>query len=984
MHDGTTQAHSHPAPTMRRPSPLALRLAAAMLFVPCTRAQDVGWDAVDAALDSGDRAAVAAALVDVAEAESSALENGPTFETRLAVARARDALGQHEAAQQLVDGTLDTCRTTLMHERNLASLETPLIEIAEVAGAIDHVAPLAQWLEGVARTRPLRATALARAAAARARAGDVADGTALLAEAVAVLGTLRRDPAFERALSGLVSDAAHAGLVPDLSALELEQPPRPERVERPWETGVTGLGAALLAAQVLAPEDAPASALSAYAEACESRGDVDVAARLDGLLALVNSPAPPAPSTEEDATAAVDTHVRTARTLLDQARAAYEADDAATGHARFIDGTQALLSLREASDRARVVPPGLVASLPADELDAFVGWLELSALPAEQALAEDAPWVGVRRELAALPTYAPGDARLRRDLGLAAMLAHEWARAGRLRDAVSTLRALAPDAAWVVATASLARALAPERAAAAAAERARELDALDALLASADALRADPPRKSAAPFDEAVDRLATLDDALAALVASHPASAVARAADGGPGSLVQLVRASAERRVQDAQLEAMRELCAKGRIDAALDVYDAHRPGTSPWSVDYAAWALYREWFEDSADPPAPKSRARTRARRSGRKGASSSGFSEAGVRQALGAAERWLVAHQSREGWWDPTLEDTQCTRGDCDAGTRATYRVGVSALALLVLLGDGQDLDSGTHRFAVRRGLRALLEVQDEHGLFASGFTNGTYDHLLTTLALLEAWAHADAAGTAESWTGLREALDRALACVLALRNPGAGWRYLDPTQDTMIVYPNDASVTGWAVRVLARARDLGLVEADEAIRDGLLVLDDLTDPVVGRTGYVERGGGPSRLPGLVDVFLGDETESMTAAATLARLQADPEREFVDEIVLEKAFALLARTPVVWTDEEPGRVDHYYWMLATAVMARSDSERWKTWSQSMDQLVEHQVHDGCKAGSWDPVGPWGSAGGRVYSTAIVALTLEEALAAP
>jgi hypothetical protein len=30
------------------------------------------------------------------------------------------------------------------------------------------------------------------------------------------------------------------------------------------------------------------------------------------------------------------------------------------------------------------------------------------------------------------------------------------------------------------------------------------------------------------------------------------------------------------------------------------------------------------------------------------------------------------------------------------------------------------------------------------------------------------------------------------------------------------------------------------------------------------------------------------------------------------------------------------------------------------------------------CYAGSWDPSGPWGTAGGRVYSTALLTLCLE------
>ena len=38
----------------------------------------------------------------------------------------------------------------------------------------------------------------------------------------------------------------------------------------------------------------------------------------------------------------------------------------------------------------------------------------------------------------------------------------------------------------------------------------------------------------------------------------------------------------------------------------------------------------------------------------------------------------------------------------------------------------------------------------------------------------------------------------------------------------------------------------------------------------------------------------------------------------------------------------------------------------------------TQHPPGSGTKAGSWDPEGTWGHAGGRVYATAILALALE------
>jgi hypothetical protein len=39
---------------------------------------------------------------------------------------------------------------------------------------------------------------------------------------------------------------------------------------------------------------------------------------------------------------------------------------------------------------------------------------------------------------------------------------------------------------------------------------------------------------------------------------------------------------------------------------------------------------------------------------------------------------------------------------------------------------------------------------------------------------------------------------------------------------------------------------------------------------------------------------------------------------------------------------------------------------------------IVGSQRTEGDEKGSWDPVGPWGYAGGRVYSTALMTLCME------
>ena len=70
------------------------------------------------------------------------------------------------------------------------------------------------------------------------------------------------------------------------------------------------------------------------------------------------------------------------------------------------------------------------------------------------------------------------------------------------------------------------------------------------------------------------------------------------------------------------------------------------------------------------------------------------------------------------------------------------------------------------------------------------------------------------------------------------------------------------------------------------------------------------------------------------------------------------------------------------YYWYYATLAMYQVGGKHWDKWKAGMERaMVENQRKDTdfCEyKGSWDPIGPWGPDGGRVYSTACLALCLE------
>ena len=144
----------------------------------------------------------------------------------------------------------------------------------------------------------------------------------------------------------------------------------------------------------------------------------------------------------------------------------------------------------------------------------------------------------------------------------------------------------------------------------------------------------------------------------------------------------------------------------------------------------------------------------------------------------------------------------------------------------------------------------------------------------------------------------------------------------------------------------------------------------------PTFGRVGYVSRGSGPARNMDMMDKFPADKSEALTAEGIVTRILCgeDPQRS---EIIAKGVTLIFKNTPV-W-DPAKGTTDMYYWYHATHAMYRVGGTSWLSWRPLMEAVViENQEKSGDEKGSWAPVGPWGRDGGRIYSTALMALTAE------
>ena len=149
-------------------------------------------------------------------------------------------------------------------------------------------------------------------------------------------------------------------------------------------------------------------------------------------------------------------------------------------------------------------------------------------------------------------------------------------------------------------------------------------------------------------------------------------------------------------------------------------------------------------------------------------------GEADESLRLALG----WLAAHQSPDGSWDGDGFMSNCGKlgtGTCDGPGAAPHDIGLTGLALLAFLGDGNTLSKGEHRDVVRRGVRWLLDRQQffDTGQVGESTERLLYRHSIATLALSETLLF-------DENPSLRAHVERAVEFLLRAQNPRSGWGY------------------------------------------------------------------------------------------------------------------------------------------------------------------------------------------------------------
>ncbi|MCP4787767.1 MAG: terpene cyclase/mutase family protein [Fuerstiella sp.] len=388
---------------------------------------------------------------------------------------------------------------------------------------------------------------------------------------------------------------------------------------------------------------------------------------------------------------------------------------------------------------------------------------------------------------------------------------------------------------------------------------------------------------------------------------------------------------------------------------------------------------------------------------------------SEAAVELSL----KWLSAMQSADGHWDAethgagqvSVDENGVPRDNAGRDSDA----GITALVTLSFLGAGYTHENGKYAISVDKALGWLIDQQGSDGSLAGGARHYAkmYCHAMATYALAEALgmqtdvlvgpivdpiipaagpyaAHQIAASlmlqqglsphmaaaTANSlvYTNadavayglrkvdelrLRTALLKAVTYTISQQDPkSGGWRYRFGQE-------GDVSMFGWQMMSLKSAAIAG-VSIDPTVRQRMIrFLDSVRQGNHGGLfGY--------RRSVIID---GQETERVTPVMTAEAL-------FCQQMLGNPRESLASREAVQYllrNRPQLSQLNMYYWYYGTLAMYQYGGQPWEEWNSVVrDTLISQQRHDGQFAGSWDPNGPWGRYGGRLYSTAISTMTLE------
>ena len=340
-----------------------------------------------------------------------------------------------------------------------------------------------------------------------------------------------------------------------------------------------------------------------------------------------------------------------------------------------------------------------------------------------------------------------------------------------------------------------------------------------------------------------------------------------------------------------------------------------------------------------------------------------------AATESAVDKALEWLAYHQEADGHWEISKY------GAAPMGGCVAYNEGVSALALLAFLGAGHTDKVGAYKDNVTPAAKWLIGRQLADGSF-SAFGNGTsdyhiYDTALTTLALSELYGMTR---DSEFKTAVGASAQKGIDWLYKIQqSTSGGWYHGHYGKYSSI------SLTGWVIMAMKSAKVAKLKVPPQMFEGAIKCLNAAADKDAAgyytKVGYTDEPNSRYRYAyhkGYTTSAIGLVCLEFTGMGN----QADELGGYISEVLPRWDNAdRLEREPGADTPPQ----NFYHWYYSTLALFQQGGDRWKKWNEALKTaLVPSQCKDGDNAGSWPAERAWESTGGRVFTTALGALSLE------
>ncbi len=290
--------------------------------------------------------------------------------------------------------------------------------------------------------------------------------------------------------------------------------------------------------------------------------------------------------------------------------------------------------------------------------------------------------------------------------------------------------------------------------------------------------------------------------------------------------------------------------------------------------------------------------------------------------------------------------LAGEQNPDGSWEGGARYGRHVGITGLAALAFMSDGNLPGRGPYGDNVRRAIDFILNNVNETGLLAADTSHGPmYGHGFATLFLGEVYGMTGGGQDTAQAARLHEALLKAVRLIVQTQNPDGGWRY------NPVPYDADLSVTICQIMALRAARNAGIETPKATIDRAIEYVRRCQNPDGGFKYQLTSGG--SAWP-------------RSAAGVASLYYAGVYQDDAIDRGLEYLFSVAKPGP----RSRPGAHYFYGHYYAVQSMYLTGGERWREWWPAIrDEIIGRQT----KSGLWSD-----NHAGSSYGTAMALIILQ------